>query len=77
MERLRQRFPGVLTLAWDPPTGAVESATYGRRVRGRADLEIATDFVVHARGTEATPEERALLLDAFAAVRVDPEGAAA
>jgi exonuclease SbcD len=69
MDRLRQRFEHVLTLTWEPPSSAAIDVAYRERLRGRSDLDIATDFVAHVRGTDATPDERALLTDAFTDVR--------
>ena len=69
MDRLRQRFEHVLTLTWEPPSSAAIEVAYRERLRGRSDLDIATDFVAHVRGTDATAEERALLTDAFTDVR--------
>jgi exonuclease SbcD len=77
MERLRTRFAGVLNLGWTPPATSAEGAGYGERLRGRSDLEIATDFVAHARGTAASDAEFDVLADAFAAARQGPEGEAA
>lgn len=77
MDQLRARFPGILVLSWEPPAGSEKSAGYGERLRGRSDLDIATDFVAYARGADATPAERAVLDDAFAASRQGAEGEAA
>jgi exonuclease SbcD len=69
MERLRQRFPYVLVLAFAPEGVAVDQApSYAARLRGRSDLEVADDFVTHVRGP-AEPAETALLADAFEDVR--------
>ncbi|HVV29573.1 MAG TPA: exonuclease SbcCD subunit D [Mycobacteriales bacterium] len=70
MERLRRRFPFVLTLAWQAPEGSSYEGGYAALIQGRGDVQIATDFVRHTRGTAADPAERALLEDAFTAVRV-------
>jgi DNA repair protein SbcD/Mre11 len=70
MERLRIRFPHVLVLGFAPEGAAgVVASTYAERVRGRTDLEVATDFVAHVRGP-AEPAETALLSGAFEAVRL-------
>jgi len=70
MERLRRRFPHVLVLAFAPETGSEGPvASYAERMRGRSDLEVATDFVTHVRGP-AEPAEVALLADALEAARV-------
>jgi DNA repair protein SbcD/Mre11 len=69
MERLRQRFPHVLVLAFAPEGAADDQApSYATRLRGRSDLEVADDFVTHVRGA-AEPAETALLAAAFEDVR--------
>lgn len=69
MERLRQRFPHVLVLAFEPEGGAADRvSSYAARVRGRSDLEIAGDFVEHVRGP-LEPAERDLLATALEDVR--------
>jgi len=70
MERLRRRFAHVLVLAWEPEGGATDDRTYTERVRGRDDLTVSADFVAHVRRSPATPGERALLAEAFEAVRM-------
>jgi exonuclease SbcD len=76
MERLRQRFPHVLTLNWEPAGAEAAAATsYRDRLRGRSDLDIALDFVAHVRGVEAQPAERALLDDALVASRREDDAA--
>ena len=58
MERLRRRFPHALVLALrargPPATGA---PSYAARLRGRDDLEVATDFVAHVRAAAPTEAE--------------------
>lgn len=69
MERLRQRFPHVLVLGF-APDGALEGSTsYAARVRGRTDVEVATDFIAHVRGP-AEPAEARLLAAGFEGVRL-------
>lgn len=70
MDRLRARFPHVLTLVWEPVGGVVDDRGYTDRVRGRSDLDIAADFVAHVRGSAADAAEAALLERAFEAVRI-------
>lgn len=70
MERLRARFPHVLVLTWEPIGARVDARGYTERVRGRSDLDIATDFVAHVRGAAASEGEIVLLERAFEAVRV-------
>ena len=69
MERLRSRFPHVLVLGFAPDGVAEEAASYVARVRGRSDVEVATDFVAHVRGP-AEPPESGLLAAGFEAVRL-------
>ncbi|MDQ1585458.1 MAG: repair protein SbcD/Mre11 [Actinomycetota bacterium] len=69
MERLRSRFPHVLTLGFAPDGVAETSTSYSARVRGRTDVEMAADFVAHVRGP-AEPAEAALLAAGFEAVRL-------
>jgi exonuclease SbcD len=67
MDRLRARFPYILTLSFEPVGVAADPRSYRERVRGRDDLAVAAEFVRHVRNTEATEAERGLLLAAFAA----------
>ncbi len=69
MDRLRHRFPHVLTLAWEPPLAATGGQTYAERLHDRNDQEMAEGFVEHVRGVAAAPAERTLLADALTAVR--------
>jgi DNA repair protein SbcD/Mre11 len=70
MTRLAARFPHLLVLAFDPDReDGQDAGGYAGRLRERSDRQIAEDFVVHVRGTCATPAERALLGEAFDAVR--------
>ncbi|MEV7414078.1 exonuclease SbcCD subunit D [Streptomyces sp. NPDC089919] len=73
MARLAERFPGTLSLAFDPEGGEEgPGASYAERLKGRTDQEIAEDFVVHVRGgSPADDAERAVLRDAFDDVRAD------
>jgi len=68
MERLRQRFPHVLTLAFEPEGAVQDERSYRARVAGRDDLTVAAEFVKHVRNTDPTPGERELLTVAFTAV---------
>ncbi|GAB2629461.1 exonuclease SbcCD subunit D [Streptomyces capparidis] len=72
MERLRRRFPHTLQLAFEPeldgPRAREES--YSSRLKGRDDVQIGVDFVAHVRGRAADEAERALIGEAFDAVRV-------
>jgi DNA repair protein SbcD/Mre11 len=69
MERLRRRFPHVLVLGFAPENGSDPARSYAERMRGRSDLEVATDFVAHVRGP-AEPAEVDLLAEALEGARV-------
>ena len=66
MDRLRRRFPHILTLEFKPEGVTADRRSYRERVRGRDDLTIAAEFVRHVRNTDATEPERELLEAAFA-----------
>jgi len=67
MDRLRRRFPHVLTLAFEPEGMIPDERSYRARVAGRDDLSVAAEFVRHVRNTAPTAGERDLLAAAFAA----------
>jgi DNA repair protein SbcD/Mre11 len=69
MERLRRRFPHVLTLDFKPEGVTRDQRSYRERVKGRDDLTVAAEFVRHVRNTEATDFEQELLGAAFTAAR--------
>jgi exonuclease SbcD len=69
MARLHSRFPHVLVLAHEPEGVERSQESYTARVANRTDLEVATAFVEHVRGTVADEAETALLEEAFEAVR--------
>jgi len=69
MDRLRRRFPHVLTLEFKPDGVIRDQRSYRERVSGRDDLTVAAEFVRHVRNTEATQLERELLAEAFTAAR--------
>jgi exonuclease SbcD len=69
MARLHARFPHVLVLAHEPEGVERSQESYTARVSNRSDLEVATAFVEHVRGTVADEAETALLQEAFEAVR--------
>ncbi|MFF8448308.1 exonuclease SbcCD subunit D [Streptomyces leeuwenhoekii] len=72
MARLTERFPHTLSLVFAPERAAGDPETsYARRLADRSDQEIAEDFVAHVRGTGPDARERAVLRDAFDAVRAD------
>ena len=69
MDRLRRRFPHILTLEFKPDGVTRDQRSYRERVKGRDDLTVASEFVRHVRNTEATGFEHELLADAFTAAR--------
>jgi len=69
MDRLRQRFPHILTLEFRPEGVTADGGSYRARVAGRDDLTIAAEFVRHVRNTPATQAEQRLLAAAFETVR--------
>ncbi|MFF2024285.1 exonuclease SbcCD subunit D [Streptomyces sp. NPDC058171] len=70
MARLLTRFPHTLSLVFAPDRAdGDEGTSYGQRLSGRTDQEIAEDFVAHVRGAGPDAPERAVLRDAFDAVR--------
>ena len=68
MERLRQRFPGLLSLRFNHDPALAEVSTRERLERLQRDdpLELACEFVEHVRGAESSPAERDLLSRALA-----------
>src|SRR5215469_4236440 len=72
MDRLRRRFPHVLTLAFKPEGVVADRRSYRARVAGRDDLTVATEFVRHVRNSGPSPGEHELLTAAFAAVARQP-----
>ncbi|MGW0084739.1 exonuclease SbcCD subunit D [Streptomyces sp. NPDC003393] len=72
MARLAERFPHTLSLVFDPDrTPGDPDVSYARRLAGRSDQQIAEDFVTHVRGAGPDAHERAVLREAFDAVRAD------
>ncbi|MDF5752343.1 exonuclease SbcCD subunit D [Spongiactinospora sp. TRM90649] len=69
MERLRQRFPYTLTLAFEPD-GAREAVAARPGAAGRPEIDVALDFIREVRGEPADAEERRLLQEAVTACRV-------
>jgi exonuclease SbcD len=70
MARLRRRFPETLVLVFDPDRAADDARSYAARLRGKSDLEVATDFVAHVRSAP-DDDESVLLARALASVRAD------
>jgi exonuclease SbcD len=78
MRQLRGRFPHCVHLEWAGAAAPADGRSYQERLRGRADLDVAEEFVRHVRGTAAGPAERELLRRALAAaVRDENEDMAA
>ena len=77
MERLRARFPHILTLEFKPEGVTADPRSYGQKVKGRDDLAVAAEFVRHVRNDDATGQERELLAAAFTAARTSAAGAGA
>ena len=67
-ERLVARFPHLLVLSFAPSGVAASRESYASRVRG-SDVEVASAFVAHVRGTPVSAAEASLLGEAFEAVR--------
>lgn len=72
MDQLRRRYPHVLKLLHEPTrdatSGEPAATSYGDRVKGLNDLEVAERFLAEVRGgTAADDEEQALLREAFEA----------
>jgi len=70
MDRLRTRFPHVLTLGHEPESTEATAGTYTERLRGLSDLEISVQFVHDLRGVPATPDEELLLRQAMEQIRM-------
>ncbi|GII54662.1 nuclease SbcCD subunit D [Planotetraspora thailandica] len=69
MERLRRRFPHTLALAFAPDGPAAESAR-PPRIAGRAEIDVAADFVRAVRGEPADEDEIRVLGEAVEASRI-------
>ena len=69
MEKLAARFPHVLVLSFAPSGRPAPAESYTARVRG-SDVDVASSFVSHVRGSSPSSGELALLAEAFEAVRV-------
>jgi DNA repair protein SbcD/Mre11 len=66
MRQLRARFPHCVHLEWTGAHLPADGRSYRERLRGRADLDVAGEFVQHVRGTAAGPAELELLGRALA-----------
>lgn len=73
MDKLRDRFPHILTLEFRPAGATADPRGYRERVAGRDDLTVAAEFVAHVRGGVPSAGECDLLEQAFTAVRVAQE----
>jgi exonuclease SbcD len=73
MDRLRRRFPHTLSLAFEPRGAAVPLSSYASALGRRSDdLDVCCDFLSHVRGgSGATREERALMVEAVEASRIE------
>ncbi|MEU9884051.1 exonuclease SbcCD subunit D [Sphaerisporangium sp. NPDC051011] len=69
MERLRQRFPHTLALAFEPE-GGPEAVPETPRFEGRPEIDVALDFVRAVRGEPADADEERLLQTAVEACRL-------
>jgi exonuclease SbcD len=70
MRRLQQRFPHAVRLDWQPAGGRLrEPLRYSRIAHERDDQRVVGEFLADCRGSEPTETERALLAEAFGAVR--------
>jgi exonuclease SbcD len=68
MRRLRARFPHCVHLEWTGGAGGGDGRSYTERLRGRGDLEVAGEFVIHVRnGVGASDAEREILVRALGA----------
>lgn len=70
MERLRQRFPDTLVLAFAPEGGAREDhRSYSQRIAEAVDdAEICCGFLEHVRGRKPSPDEESLIRSSVDAV---------
>ena len=77
MERLRRRFPELLSLRFAHDPAAVESSSRERlaRLERRDPFELAAEFVTHVRGGPLSAEEAVLLREALDRQRVEEQAA--
>jgi exonuclease SbcD len=73
MDRLKQRFPHVLLLSFEPEGAARGRGLLMPRVDGRSDLDVALGFVSEVRSLEPTTEEALLLQLACDSCRINDE----
>jgi len=73
MDRLRERFPHALALAFEPDGPARQRHPVMPRVDGRSDHDVALGFVAEVRELEATTEEALLLQMACDSCRISDD----
>jgi DNA repair protein SbcD/Mre11 len=73
MDRLRERFPHTLMLAFEPEGTRRDRGPVLPRVDGRSDFDVALGFVAEVRELEATTEEALLLQLACDSCRIDED----
>jgi len=73
LDRVRARFPHTLRLEFQPSgTAVVLPHPYADRTAERGPVEVCDDFLGHVRGGRgASPAERAVLVKAFDAARLE------
>ncbi|WP_369141825.1 exonuclease SbcCD subunit D [Streptomyces sp. R44] len=69
MERLKERFPHTLKLSFTAGHHTSDES-YGTRVNGRSDHDIALGFVEHVTNVPATAAEQDLLREGLESVRI-------
>ncbi len=70
MRRLRERYPHVLTVTWDPGAAQVGDGVPPVVSGAPTDTDILASFLLDCRGSAASPDEQLLLDDALAADRL-------
>ncbi|MFC0863406.1 exonuclease SbcCD subunit D [Sphaerimonospora cavernae] len=70
MERLRRRFPHTLALSFEPD-GPSDAPARPVRIDGRAEIDVALDFVRVVRGEPADEAEARVLAQAVEACRIE------
>jgi exonuclease SbcD len=73
MDRLRDRFPHTLMIAFEPEGAGARRVPVTPRVDGRSDLDVALGFVAEVRELVATTEEELLLQLACDSCRIDDD----
>ncbi|MET8506882.1 exonuclease SbcCD subunit D [Streptomyces sp. NPDC004787] len=70
MERLKERFPHTLRLSFTAGHLHTRDESYGTRVNGHSDHDIALGFVEHVTNIPATAQEQDLLREGLENVRI-------